>query len=86
MQRVHMDDMTGFLTEQSDEWECSTACHCRARSNFPCWGGKPYHRKAGEVLSPEREPLYVLDARKRKSAATPSLLNISKCRCRQVAP
>ena len=21
MQRVHMDDMTGFLTEQSDEWE-----------------------------------------------------------------
>ena len=21
MQRVHMDDLTGFVTDQSDEWE-----------------------------------------------------------------
>src|SRR3984957_11568508 len=65
MQRVHMDDMTGFLTEQSDEWEIlnlpAIADH---DSSVSCWEGKPHFRKSGEVLSPEREPPYVLDALK----------------------
>jgi predicted phage terminase large subunit-like protein len=65
MQRVHMDDMTGFLTEQSDDWEVlnlpAIADH---DCNVPCWDGKTHFRKAGEVLSPEREPLYVLEAMK----------------------
>jgi predicted phage terminase large subunit-like protein len=64
MQRVHMDDMTGFLTEQSEEWEVlnlpAIADH---DCTVPCWEGKPHLRKSGEVLS-EREPLYVLDALK----------------------
>jgi predicted phage terminase large subunit-like protein len=62
MQRVHMDDMTGFLTDQSDEWEIlnlpAIADHDCV---VPCWEGKPYFRNSGEVLSPEREPLYVLE-------------------------
>jgi len=43
----------------------------RSRRRFPAiaevdetistWDGQTYHRKLGEVLSPEREPLYVLD-------------------------
>jgi predicted phage terminase large subunit-like protein len=65
MQRIHMDDMTGFLTGQSDEWEIlnlpAIADH---DSTVPCWEGKPYFRKSGEVLSLEREPLYVLEALK----------------------
>jgi predicted phage terminase large subunit-like protein len=65
MQRVHMDDLTGFLTEQSDEWEIlnlpAIADH---DCTIPCWGGEPHFRKAGEVLSPEREPLEVLEALK----------------------
>jgi predicted phage terminase large subunit-like protein len=65
MQRVHMDDMTGFLTGQSDEWEIlnlpAIADH---DSSVPCWEGSPYERKAGEVLSLQREPLYVLEALK----------------------
>jgi predicted phage terminase large subunit-like protein len=65
MQRVHMDDMTGFLTEQSDEWEIlNLPAIADQDSSVPCWEGKLYHRKAGEVLSLEREPLYVLDALK----------------------
>ena len=82
MQRVHMDDMTGFLTEQSEEWEVlnlpAIADHDQS---IPCWGGKLYHRKADEVLSPEREPLHILDALKLQlgsDARSPP--STSKCR------
>ena len=65
MQRVHMDDMTGFLTEQSDEWEIlSLPAIADHDCEILCWDGERYLRKAGEVLSPEREPLYVLEALK----------------------
>jgi predicted phage terminase large subunit-like protein len=65
MQRIHMDDMTGFLTGQSDEWEVLNLPAIADHDCIvPCWGGTPHHRKAGEVLSPEREPLNVLEALK----------------------
>jgi predicted phage terminase large subunit-like protein len=65
MQRIHMDDMTGFLTGQSDEWEILNLPAIADHDGpVPCWEGKPYFRKSGEVLSPEREPLYVLEALK----------------------
>jgi predicted phage terminase large subunit-like protein len=62
MQRVHIDDLTGFLTDQSDEWEVvnlpAIATHDQA---VPVWGGKTHLRTLGDVLSPEREPLAVLE-------------------------
>jgi len=62
MQRVHMDDLTGFLTEQSDGWEMlNLPAIAEHDQSIPCWNGEFYHRKAGEVLSPEREPLDVLE-------------------------
>jgi hypothetical protein len=62
MQRVHMDDLTGFLTEQSDGWEMlNLPAIAEHDQSIPCWNGAFYHRKAGEVLSPEREPLDVLE-------------------------
>ncbi len=65
MQRIHMDDMTGFLTGQSDEWEIlNLPAIAESDEAIPCWGGEPYFRKSGDVLSPEREPLYVLEALK----------------------
>jgi len=65
MQRIHMDDMTGFLTGQSDEWEIlNLPAIAESDEAIPCWSGKPYFRKSGDVLSPEREPLYVLEALK----------------------
>jgi predicted phage terminase large subunit-like protein len=64
MQRIHMHDMTGFLTDQSDDWEILTLpAIAECDETIPCWDG-PYFRKSGEVLSPEREPLYVLEALK----------------------
>jgi predicted phage terminase large subunit-like protein len=60
-----MDDMTGFLTAQSDEWEIlNLPAIADCDEKVPCWEGKPYLRRSGEVLSPEREPLYILEALK----------------------
>jgi predicted phage terminase large subunit-like protein len=62
MQRVHMDDLTGYLTEQSNDWELlNLPAIAEADEAVPCWQGELYHRKIGEALSPEREPRDVLD-------------------------
>jgi predicted phage terminase large subunit-like protein len=65
MQRVHMDDLTGFLLAQSDEWTVlSLPAIAEHDQEIPTWTGRTFHRKAGEALSPEREPLEVLNALK----------------------
>jgi predicted phage terminase large subunit-like protein len=62
MQRVHVDDLTGFLLEQSDEWEVlSLPAIAIANEDIPTWDGQIYHRRIGDPLSPEREPLWVLE-------------------------
>jgi len=61
MQRVHIDDMTGFLLSQSDEWEViSFPAIADCDQTILTWDGHLYHRRLGEALSPEREPLDVL--------------------------
>ncbi len=66
MQRVHVDDLTGFLLEQSDEWEVlSLPAIAYNDEVISLWKGGKHHRKAGEALS-EREPLPVLEALKRQ--------------------
>jgi predicted phage terminase large subunit-like protein len=63
MQRVHMYDLTGFLLEQSDEWEVlSLPAIAYADQDVPTWGGQIHRRNLGDLLSPEREPLEVLNA------------------------
>ena len=66
MQRVHMDDLTGFLLSQSDEWELLTlpAIAEMTRKSSALGNGRTHHRRFGEALSPEREPLHVLEALK----------------------
>jgi predicted phage terminase large subunit-like protein len=62
MQRVHIDDLTGFLLAQSDEWDVlSLPAIAEYDEDLPSWEGQVYHRKLGEALSPEREPLEVLN-------------------------
>lgn len=62
MQRVHMDDLTGFLLGQSDEWEVlSLPAIASFDEVIPISADRVYHRKAGEVLS-EREPLDILES------------------------
>ena len=65
MQRVHVDDLTGFLLAQSDEWDVlSLPAIAECDEAIPLSNDRMYLRKSGEALSPEREPLDVLDALK----------------------
>jgi predicted phage terminase large subunit-like protein len=65
MQRVHVDDLVGFVLEQSDGWEVlNLPAIADTDADVPVWGGRIHQRRAGEALSPEREPLFVLEALK----------------------
>jgi len=62
MQRVHMDDLTGFVTGRSDEWKVlNLPAIAEADEDIPISATEVYHRRAGEALSPVREPLSVLE-------------------------
>jgi hypothetical protein len=65
MQRVHVDDLVGSVLEQSDEWEVlNLPAIADNDADIPVWEGRIHQRKAGQALSPEREPLFVLEAMK----------------------
>ena len=61
MQRVHQQDLTGHLLENSAGWEhlCLPAI-AEIDENVPIGTGKFHMRKAGEPLQPDREPFQVL--------------------------
>jgi predicted phage terminase large subunit-like protein len=62
MQRVHIDDLTGFVLAQPEEWEhLSLAAIAEHDELIPLGRGKLHHRRAGEPLAAEREPLPVLE-------------------------
>jgi predicted phage terminase large subunit-like protein len=61
MQRVHMDDLTGFVTSQSDEWEVlNLPTIAEVDEVISISDTKAHRRRVGEALSPVREPLSVL--------------------------
>jgi predicted phage terminase large subunit-like protein len=65
MQRVHMDDLTGFVLSTSDEWEVlNLAAIAEVDDVIPISDTKVHRRRVGEALSPEREPLSVLEKMK----------------------
>ena len=65
MQRVHIDDLTGFLLSQSDEWDVlGLPAIAESDEAIPLSAERTYRRQSGEALSPKREPLEVLDALK----------------------
>jgi predicted phage terminase large subunit-like protein len=67
MQRAHMDDLTGFVTSQSDDWVIlNLPAIAEADEDIPISAENVYHRKAGEALSPVREPLSVLESLKQQ--------------------
>ena len=58
MQRVHMDDLSGFLSNSSDEWEIlSLPAIAEVEDTIPIGNGKFHHRQVGEALHPELESL-----------------------------
>ena len=67
MQRVHIDDLTGFVLDNSAEWTVlNLAAIAQSDEAIPLLGGETHHRKIGDVLSPSREPLHILEGLKRQ--------------------
>lgn len=67
MQRVHLDDLTGFVRGLSDDWTVlSLPAIADVDETIPLTRGEFYHRRAGEVLSPLREPMNVLEQLRRQ--------------------
>jgi predicted phage terminase large subunit-like protein len=62
MQRVHMDDLTGFVLSLSDEWVVlNLPAIAEVDEGIPISATTVFRRKAGEALSPAREPIPVLE-------------------------
>jgi predicted phage terminase large subunit-like protein len=62
MQRVHMDDLTGFVLRQSNDWELlSLPAIAEDIETIPMGMGLVHERLPGDVLSPEREPKEILE-------------------------
>lgn len=72
MQRVHMDDLTGFVTQGSDEWTVLTLpAIAEEDESIRIGDGRWHHRRAGEPLHPAREPLPVLESMRRSLGSDP---------------
>ena len=62
MQRVHIDDLTGSVLSQSDEWDVlSLPAVAECQMTIPLWDERRHTRVFGDVLSVDREPLKVLE-------------------------
>ena len=68
MQRLHEDDLVGHVLEQH-AWDVvsfpAIAEVDRAYVIESPFGSRTHHRRTGDVLHPEREPLHVLDPLRR---------------------
>lgn len=69
-QRVHMNDLCGFLTDSSDDWTVlSLSAIADDEERIRIGDDDFYHRAAGEVLHAAREPLEALEQLKRDMGA-----------------
>ncbi len=73
MQRLHEDDLVGHLLDRGDDWEVlSFPAIAECDETFAIAtpvGTHTHHRRVGDVLHPEREPLAVLDGLRRSLGA-----------------
>ena len=62
MQRVHLDDLTGFVLGGEDDWTMlSLPAIAEHEEMIPVGVGQYHTRRPGEALWPNREPLQVLE-------------------------
>lgn len=66
MQRVHMNDLCGHVTEASDEWTTlSLPAIAESNERIQIAPDRFHLREAGEPLQPEHEPIEVLESLKK---------------------
>ncbi len=67
MQRLHAEDLVGHLLSKGEGWvHLNLPAIAEIDEDIPIGPGKFHHRKVGEVLSPDREPLSVLEDLRRQ--------------------
>src|SRR5262245_63595527 len=65
MQRVHQDDLAGYLQEQGGFEVLNLPAIAQREETFVLGEGRTYTRQQGELLHPEQEPAHVLAELKR---------------------
>jgi predicted phage terminase large subunit-like protein len=66
MQRVHQDDLAGYLQEQGGFEVLNLPAIAQREETYELGGGRRYTRQKGELLHPEHEPAHVLAELKRE--------------------
>jgi hypothetical protein len=66
MQRVHQDDLAGYLQEQGGFEVLNLPAIAQRDETYFLGDGRTYDRKKGEILHPEHEPARVLEEPKRE--------------------
>jgi predicted phage terminase large subunit-like protein len=67
MQRVHLNDLTGYLIENSDGWTMlNLAAIAEEDERIPIGEQRYHRRRAGEALHPEHESLATLELLRRE--------------------
>src|SRR5262249_56319108 len=66
MQRVHQDDLAGYLQEQGGFEVLNLPAIAQRDETYALGDGRPYKRRQGELLHPEQEPAHVLVELKRE--------------------
>jgi hypothetical protein len=66
MQRVHQDDLAGYLREQGGFEVLNLPAIAQQNETYELGDGRIYNRQKGELLHPEHEPAHVLAELKRE--------------------
>src|SRR5215510_4179802 len=66
MQRVHQDDLAGYLQEQGGFELLNLPAIAQRNETYALGDGRTYERQKGELLHPEQEPAHVLAELKRE--------------------
>ena len=66
MQRVHQDDLAGYLQEQGGYEVLNLPAIAQRNETYALGDGRTYDRQQGELLHPEQEPAHVLAELKRE--------------------
>ena len=66
MQRVHQDDLAGYLQEQGGFEVLNLPAIAQRNETYELGDGRTYDRQKGEILHPAQEPVHVLAELKRE--------------------
>lgn len=80
MQRLHLNDLPGYLTDSSPEWTVlNLAAIAESDETIAIGGGKFHRRRAGEALHPELESLETLERFRRELGSDAFAAQYQQC-------